>query len=126
MKQFICISLFLALLACSVDREILIEQVQGDLWIRQIASDNQNNVGKTDVTTSTGGLPIEGIPSLNSRVISSGIFSDHSVIIRSVSGSVYIEEFGNRNQLIEPISGLLDKVYIPGDPFESKNESEGN
>lgn len=118
MKYSIYMFLFIILLtSCTTDKRILIENIQGDLWIRQIASDNQNSIDLNQIDTNISGIPLKGIPSIHNQIITSGMFSDHSVIIKSVSGSVYIEEFGNRNKAIN-ITDLLDKVYISNDPFK--------
>jgi hypothetical protein len=44
------------------------------------------------------------------------MFAGHSVRIKSVSGSVFIEEAVNRNQGID-VQAALEKLFKPGDPF---------
>ncbi|MBN2329427.1 MAG: hypothetical protein JXR73_19965 [Candidatus Omnitrophica bacterium] len=114
-------------LACaqSTEKTLTIRNVGGDLWIRSICSDNINQASGagTEVATETTGLPIRGIPSIKSNIVGKGIFADSGLVIESVSGSVYIEEAGNRNQE-QQLNKILERLFLPGNPFSLESESE--
>ena len=96
---------------------IVFRGVGGDVWIRSIASDNQQSNGEsTNIAASTSGLPVEGIPEIETSLAGNGLFAGHSVTIEDVSGSVFIEEAANRNQGVK-IGESLEKLFVPGDPF---------
>lgn len=90
--------------------------IGGDVWIRSIGSDNQLHKGESsniDVSIPQNIYPV------NVGYTSTGLFAGHSIIIKEVSGSLFIEEAVNRNQGID-IESVLSKLYTPGDPFLEK------
>jgi len=105
--------------AQSTEKTLTIRNVGGDLWIRSIGSDNSNapEDGGTQIDGRSSAIPVTGFPEILIGVAGKGIFSDYSVMIRSVSGSVYIEEAGNRNQQQDAVD-ILDHLFIPGNPFD--------
>jgi len=115
---------FILILSCLTgcaqwDRKsVTMGQIDGDVWIRSIASDNQyhqNNV-TTNASLETPGIPSTQIPPVAISYKTTGMFAGHSVRIESVSGSVFIEEAANRNQGID-VQAALEKLFKPGDPF---------
>lgn len=106
--------LLMILVGCSGGnvRVIEFDTVGGDVWIRSIASDNQSS---NEGSSVSGEVPIEGIDT-KWNYLNKGLLSGSSVIIKNVSGCLYIEEAGNRNHN-DSIPLILEKLFLPGDPF---------
>lgn len=107
----------LILLGCSQYQrnDVVFRRVTGDVWIRSIASDNQEPTGEgTEISASTPG--IGSVPPIAAALNGKGMFAGHNLVIEDVSGSLFIEEAGNRNQGVI-IQDVLEKLFKPGDPF---------
>lgn len=105
------------LLGCSQyqRKDVVFRRVTGDVWIRSIASDNQEPTDEgTAFSASTPG--IGEIPPIQAAYSGKGMFAGHNLIIEDVSGSLFIEEAGNRNQGV-PTADVLQRLFKPGDPF---------
>lgn len=99
------------------NKYVAMRHVSGDIWIRSIASDNQEPAGEgTNINAESTSLPVDGIPAISAALAGKGMFAGYSVIIEEVSGSIFIEEAGNRNQGVI-IKDTLEKLFVPGDPF---------
>ena len=93
-------------------RSIQFDKVGGDVWIRSIASDNQKSSAE-GTSIDFQSVPYQG------NFLGRGIVTGSNVSIKDVSGSLYIEEVGNRNQN-QDVEKFLQSLYIPGDPLEQK------
>lgn len=97
--------------------KIVFRHVTGDVWIRSIASDNHEPTeGGTDISVNTPGMQTQGIPPIAAALSGKGMFAHHNLVIEDVSGSLFIEEAGNRNQGV-PTADVLQRLFKPGDPF---------
>lgn len=103
-------------------KTVVFRDIRGDVWVRSIDTDNVNQAGSagTDIQVDSGAAPGYA-PPIRIGVSGRGIFADSSVYIESVSGSVYIEEAGNRNQEQE-IEPALRALFLPGNPFNVQVE----
>jgi hypothetical protein len=94
---------------------VVFRRVTGDVWIRSIASDNQESSGEgTEISASTPG--IGSVPPIAAALGGKGMFAGHNLVIEDVSGSLFIEEAANRNQGV-PTPDVLQRLFKPGDPF---------
>lgn len=94
---------------------VKIDTVGGDFWTRKVGSSNQQvDTGQSTFTGSTTG--INGVPPVGLDWTSTMQAKVSRIEIKNVSGSVYFESAGSDNQGIN-IPDILEKIYLPGDPF---------
>ncbi len=109
---------FMLLVGCANQSGIVvkIDTVGGDFWARKVGANNQMvDIGQTNLSANTTG--VNGFPPIGLDWNSKMQSKMNRIEIRNVSGSIYFESAASDNQGVD-ISKVLEKVYLPGDPFK--------